>query len=120
MHHGEYLRAITRDDLLVYHLARDHTRANLDAADRAMLDYARKLNDRPHDMTEADLEGLRAAGFDDRACLDIVMVASAFNLLNRWADAFAVPPEPRFVQARERGDARAEALLRERDTAAGT
>ena len=45
VHHGEYLRAITRDDLLIWHLEHDDSQAGLDPQERAMLDFARKLND---------------------------------------------------------------------------
>ena len=111
MHHGEYLRVITKDDELIYHLERDWTQAELPADERAMLDYARKLNFEPQAMSGDDLQPLRAEGFDDRGLLDVVMVVSVFNMLNRWADALGVEPEAPLVRAKQRGDERAAAAL---------
>jgi len=31
-----------------------------------------------------DIEGLRAVGFDDRGILQITLIASWFNYINRW------------------------------------
>jgi hypothetical protein len=31
-----------------------------------------------------DIEGLRAAGFDDRGILQITLIAAWFNYINRW------------------------------------
>lgn len=45
-------------------------------------------------MTRRDVEGLRAAGFDDRAILDAIQVVSYFNYVNRLADAVHVDVEP--------------------------
>jgi alkylhydroperoxidase family enzyme len=45
-------------------------------------------------MTRGDVEGLRAAGFDDGAILDAVQVVSYFNYINRLADAIHVDVEP--------------------------
>ena len=119
MHHGEYLRVITKDDALIYHLEHDWTKADLPPDERAMLAYAHKLNFEPAEMGEADIQQLKAAGFDDRGVLDIVMVVSVFNLLNRWADALGVPPERGLQHAQQRGNAKVEAELGIAATAAG-
>jgi uncharacterized peroxidase-related enzyme len=71
-------------------LARDYTQATLDAADRAMLDYAAKLTRRPATVTPADLERLRGVGFNDQAILQINLIASWFNYINRVADGLGV------------------------------
>ena len=39
-------------------------------------------------------ERLRAAGFDDRAILQITLIASWFNYINRVADALGVGRDP--------------------------
>ena len=51
-----------------------------------MLAYVEKLTLKPASCSQADLEGLRGHGFDDRAILQITMIASMFNYLNRVAD----------------------------------
>jgi alkylhydroperoxidase family enzyme len=40
-----------------------------------------------------DIEGLHAAGFDDRGILQITLIASWFNYINRVADALGVGRE---------------------------
>ena len=55
-----------------------------------MLDYAAKLTTSPAQVTADDLEGLRQVGFDDRAILQINLIASWFNYINRVADGLGV------------------------------
>jgi len=66
----------------------------LEPADRVMLDYVAKLTLAPAEMEEADVEDLRAAGFDDRSIHDIVVVAGYFAFVNRVADGLGVELEP--------------------------
>ena len=68
----------------------DYTTVELDAADRAMLDYAVRLTRAPWEMEEADVEALRAAGFGDSAILDINQVAAYYAYVNRVADGLGV------------------------------
>lgn len=58
-----------------------------------MLDYAVKLTRTPSDVTGADVESLRAAGFESAAILDICQVASYYNYVNRLADGLGVELE---------------------------
>ena len=78
------------DEELARQLRRDYTQANLSPADRAMLDYAAKLTRHAWKTTPEDLVGLRLVGFDDRAILQINMIASFFNYINRVADGLGV------------------------------
>ena len=55
-----------------------------------MLDYAAKLTTDATRVTAADLDGLRRLGFDDRAILQINLIASWFNYINRVADGLGV------------------------------
>ncbi len=71
-------------------MARDYTQLQLDPADRAMLDYAAQLTRRPATVTPGDLERLRAVGFSDEAILQINLIASWFNYINRVADGLGV------------------------------
>ena len=68
-------------------------RAVLDDADRAIHGYVEKLTLRPASVGRDDLESLRAAGFDDRAILQINLIASWFNYINRVADGLRVGRE---------------------------
>ena len=58
-----------------------------------MLAYAVKLTQTPGEMTAADVAALRAAGFSDRAVLDIAEVTAYYAYANRIADGLGVDPE---------------------------
>ena len=75
-------------------LEEDYRGASLEPADRAMLDYVAKLTLAPAEMEEADVTGLRDAGFDDRSIHDIVVVAGYYAFVNRVADGLGVELEP--------------------------
>lgn len=98
--HAHDLRAEVDDDSLVEAIKSDWTRAPLATADRALLAFAVALTKAPAAMTRANVEALRAEGFDDRAISDAVQVVSYFNYINRVADALGVdleewmPPHP--------------------------
>jgi alkylhydroperoxidase family enzyme len=55
-----------------------------------MLDYVIKLTKDATKVHPGDHERLRAVGFDDRAILQITLIASWFNYINRVADALGV------------------------------
>jgi alkylhydroperoxidase family enzyme len=58
-----------------------------------MLDYVVKLTQDATQVRKDDHERLRAAGFDDKAILQITLIASWFNYINRVADALGVGRE---------------------------
>jgi uncharacterized peroxidase-related enzyme len=88
--HAEFLRRVSLDDELAAELRRDYTQAKLSDADRAMLDYAAKLTRHAWKTTPEDLNRLHQVGFDDRAILQINLIASWFNYINRVADGLGV------------------------------
>ena len=55
-----------------------------------MLDYVEKLTLTPAQVQRADVERLRAHGFDDVAILQINLIASWFNYINRVADGLGI------------------------------
>jgi uncharacterized peroxidase-related enzyme len=59
----------------------------------ALCHFAKKLTLSPSQMSPADLDELRAHGFDDRAIHDATQVIGYFNYINRVADALGVEPE---------------------------
>ena len=88
--HAELLRTVSGDDALVGALRDDWRRADLDAADHAMLDYVDKLTRECASTGPAELDALRAAGFDDTGITQITLIASFFNYINRVADGLGV------------------------------
>lgn len=59
-----------------------------------MVDYVVKLTKDATKVSKEDHHKLRAAGFDDKAILQITLIASWFNYINRVADALGVGREP--------------------------
>ena len=55
-----------------------------------MLDYVGKVTRDATTVSRADHDTLRSHGFDDRAILQITLIASWFNYINRVADALGV------------------------------
>jgi uncharacterized peroxidase-related enzyme len=71
-------------------LASDPAAVDLPAADRAVVDYAAKLTTDPASMARADVDALRAAGFDDLAILDINAQCAHLNYVNRVANGLGI------------------------------
>ena len=71
-------------------LQTDYRSAAINEQDRAMLDYVVKLTKDATKVSPQDHAKLRAAGFDDRGILQITLIASWFNYINRVADALGV------------------------------
>ncbi|MEZ5332839.1 MAG: peroxidase [Thermoanaerobaculia bacterium] len=84
---------MTLDEDLVRALEEDYENAPLEPADRAMLDYVGRVTLYPTSICPPDHEELRRHGFDDRAILQITLIASWFNYINRVADALGVGRE---------------------------
>ena len=74
-------------------LEKDYASAPISAQDRVMLDHVIKLTKDATKVSKDDIEGLRKAGFDDRGILQITLIASWFNYINRVADALGVGRE---------------------------
>ena len=81
---------MTLDHALVAALEADYTRAPISEQDRVMLDYVVQLTRDATRLSPSDHERLRAVGFDDRGILQITLIASWFNYINRVADALGV------------------------------
>ncbi|HKA22616.1 MAG TPA: peroxidase [Blastocatellia bacterium] len=81
---------MTLDTDLVEALKEDYRTAPIDESDRAMLDYVVQLTQDATKISKNDHEKLRAVGFDDKAILQITLIASWFNYINRVADALGV------------------------------
>jgi uncharacterized peroxidase-related enzyme len=78
------------DDELVRALQEDYQTAPISEQDRVMLDYVSQLTRDATRISAQDHDRLRAAGFDDRAILQVTLIASWFNYINRVADALGV------------------------------
>jgi uncharacterized peroxidase-related enzyme len=88
--HAEFLRLTSLDAALVAAIRTDYKQAKLTDQDRAMLDYAAQLTRDATKIGPADVDRLRAVGFEDKAILQINLIASWFNYINRVADGLGV------------------------------
>jgi len=75
---------------MVEALQRDYKSAPISERDRVMIDYVVKLTKDATRCSPADHVALREVGFDDRGILQITLIASWFNYINRVADALGV------------------------------
>ena len=78
------------DEKLVEAIRTDFRTAPISAQDRVMLEYVETLTRDATRIGKEDHEKLRAAGFDDKGILQITLIASWFNYINRVADALGV------------------------------
>ena len=84
---------MTLDETLVKAIQEDYRTAPLSDQDRTMLEYVEKITRDATQVTRGDHDRLRAAGFDDKGILQITLIASWFNYINRVADALGVGRE---------------------------
>lgn len=78
------------DKALVDALETDYTTAPISEAERAMLDYVVQITRDATRIGPQHHARLREVGFDDRAILQITLIAAWFNYINRVADALGV------------------------------
>ena len=91
--HAEFLRMVTLDEDFVQALRDDWRTAPLTEVERAIVEYTVKITEDATRVSPADHEKLRAVGYDDRGILQITLIASWFNYINRVADALGVGRE---------------------------
>jgi alkylhydroperoxidase family enzyme len=81
---------VTLDEAFVDALKRDYRSAPISSQDRAMLEYVEQITRDATRISPEFHDRLRAEGFDDRGILQITLIASWFNYINRVADALGV------------------------------
>jgi uncharacterized peroxidase-related enzyme len=81
---------VTLDGELVRALEEDYRTAPISEQDRVMLDYVVQITKDATRISPTDHARLRAVGFDDKGILQITLIASWFNYINRVADALGV------------------------------
>ncbi|WP_136656398.1 peroxidase-related enzyme [Nitratireductor sp. XY-223] len=82
-----------RADAMEAALRADRLETAFGADEIALLAYARKLTREPAAMTEADVERLRAAGYDDGQILEANQIIGYFNYVNRSLNGLGVTTE---------------------------
>lgn len=94
--HGALLRIYSKKPMLADQVAVNYRRADLEAREMAMLDYAVKVAMHSAELTDADKLSLKDHGFDDEDIWDIASISAFFGLSNRMANAFDMRPNDEF------------------------
>lgn len=94
--HGFAVRRLSEDPVLGELMVMNYRTADLEPRQRAMLDFAVKVAEESHRVTEEDRENLRQHGFSDLAIWDICAVVGFFSMTNRMASALDMIPNEEY------------------------
>lgn len=94
--HGAAVRELSGNPILGEQLVMNYRTAELDARQRAMLDFTALLTSASYTVEEAHRQSLRDVGFSDRDIWDIINVAAFFNMTNRVASGTAMVPNDEY------------------------
>lgn len=107
--HGAAVRQRAGDPEHGELMVHNYRAADLPPRQKAMLDFAVQLTERPDKIEEGDRRALRKAGFSDRDIWDIAAVAAFYNMTNRMAAAADMRPNREYhYMVRQRMDVKGE------------
>ncbi len=78
------------DEALLGQLLIDIDETSVDEGLKPVLKYIKKLTETPSRMTEADVQAIYAAGWNEKAFFDVVSICALHNLLNRVVDGCGI------------------------------
>lgn len=100
--HGAILRIRAKNPLLADQVATNPAKADLSERERGILDFALKVVNDSHAVSDADLDAMRARGFTEDEIWDIGAITAFFAMSNRLANLSAMRPNDEFyAMARE-------------------
>ena len=94
--HGAILRSVKTDPYISDQLAVSYHKADLTPRERAICDFATKVNLRSDELCDADYDALNEHGLDSEDAWDIAAITGLFGLSNRLANASDMRPNPEF------------------------
>jgi uncharacterized peroxidase-related enzyme len=74
-------------------VAIDHTSTDIPVVDKALLNFALKLNGRPTQVTRHDIEALRTYGFSDAEILETIVVVGVAQFANSVSFGLGTLPD---------------------------
>jgi len=74
----------------VEQIKKDWREARLDDKTKAMLAFAEKITEDASQIKSQDIQSLQEIGLTDEEILDVVLIASFFNYMDRIADSLGV------------------------------
>ena len=99
--HCKFLRDECGDEPTMLAIAADPDGEHLDAADRAIVDFATQVARDASSVTEADVQRLRDHGLSDPDVVDIVLAAAARGFFTKVLDALGVQADAQLGAAFE-------------------
>jgi uncharacterized peroxidase-related enzyme len=94
--HGAILRIRSKNPLLADQVATNPVKADLTERQRHIVDFALLVAHDSADVTDDDLDDMRAKGFTDDEIWDIGAITSLFALSNRYANFAGIRPNDEF------------------------
>jgi uncharacterized peroxidase-related enzyme len=94
--HGAILRIREKNSLVADQVATNYRAADITPKQKIMLDFTTKLSLHPHEISDADIDRLRQAGFTDEDIWDIGAITAFFSLSNRMAHLTNMRPNDEF------------------------
>ena len=94
--HGAILRIRERNPLIADQVATNYRKADITAKQSLMLDFAVKMSQKAHEISDSDMQTLRENGFDMEEIWDIGSIVALFALSNRLANMAEIKPNPEF------------------------
>lgn len=87
------MRRLTGDEHLTFEFATRWPEYDLDEKTRALLACAKKLTETPSMIEDADLDALRAAGWDEDGIFEATALIAFYNFSGRIEAASGLPPD---------------------------
>jgi uncharacterized peroxidase-related enzyme len=84
-HHAEALKYYWKDNKKIQKLIDDFQSFDISDRKRKMVEYVYKLTKKPYEIKKSDIDVLRKSDFSDDDILNINLITSYFNFVNRIA-----------------------------------
>jgi uncharacterized peroxidase-related enzyme len=94
--HGAILRIRAKNPQIADQIAVNYRKADITPRQRAMLDFAMRVSQEAHLVSEPDFTALAAHGFSQDDVWDIAAISAFFALSNRMANVTAMRPNDEF------------------------
>ena len=92
--HGAILRIYEKKPFVADQVAVNHRKADITPRQRAMLDFAMKVCQQSHEISDAHFEPLHTHGFDDEDIWDIAAITAFLASATAWPALPACSPTP--------------------------
>lgn len=95
--HNEAVKAYGLDAELARKLIDDPDTADVDDNFKVLLAFVRKMTEGAYRISEIDYKQLYAAGWDDDAIHDAIIVSCLFNFMNRLVSSFGIEADEAYL-----------------------